>query len=150
MPTHLYRCSECAYTRDENRKFENIDEVKPCPRCKRGSLVRQFTPPLGLIRQYSADLPAGNTATQLSWIHGVTPPSRRSIIGDIAIINCSTGILIDGPGLTSIDSVDITDTPVGIELRNGAKIEVTNLKHQRTEKKDTGSRKKRGRKRPST
>ena len=96
-----------------------------CPSC--GAVIKRPTPAAGLLLctcMYGLLRPLG-------WDPGATPggtsprPTANRIpnviMRNVSIINCGTGVRMDG-GHAEIDGLDISDTPVGIELNKGATV----------------------------
>lgn len=149
MPTHLYKCPECAYAVDENRRFDNIDDAETCPKCKQGNLVRQFSPSLGLIQHYRTTASSNDVAIQKEAPKGTAPSRYESTFWGLNATNCATAVSLNGPTTLRIDRANIIDSPVAFELRNGAKVEVGHLRHEQTDEQSPSGRKKGKRKRRS-
>lgn len=109
--------------------FDSMDDLKVCPNCLKGILVRQFAAPFGLLKCRDSNLqPAAR---------GNRPPPN-GVFGNIQIDNCTTGIKVSG-GYSDMNDLKITmtDTPTAFELDRGAVIEVSNVTHHSGAKQKT-------------
>lgn len=115
MGVYAYKCPSCGRRAEQIRSLADRNEPIPCE-CgdKKG---RVMSVPAGLI-QFAADpVPAPATAT--------TFPTAT--MRNVEIDNCG------GPGMTlsggayAIDGMSITNTPVGIDLRRDARVDVKNV-----------------------
>jgi hypothetical protein len=104
-----------------------MDEVKTCPRCRSGALVRKFAAPFGPLRYADIDAPPVSRESRVR-------PNK--INGNIVVDNCATGIKVSGGHTDMTDlTITMTNTPTAFELDCGAVIDIANVNHHTGDKK---------------
>jgi len=91
-----------------------------CPSC--GVVIKRRSPAAGLLLctcMYGLLRPLGWDPGAMPG--GTSPRPTADRMRNVSIINCGTGVRMDG-GHAEIDALDISDTPVGIELNKGATV----------------------------
>lgn len=113
------------------------DRNRPIP-CKCGNEKRRVvSAPAGLHRFASEAEPGP-----------ATPAGRPNVtMTDCEIDNCGGGVLMDG-GIMAVDGLKITNTPVGIELRHGARGDFKNIEFRANAGKQRSRSQRRSEKKP--
>jgi hypothetical protein len=112
--------------------MSECDDVRFCPNCEKGSLVRQVDVPLGLLKDASkADVPPTRNALAPERRDVEIPAAGNRVpnpgLRNIEIIDCGGGIKLWGKGHVPIDGVTIINTPYAFSLGGGVSIEASNI-----------------------
>jgi putative FmdB family regulatory protein len=123
MPIYMYTCSACKQVLWQGRRPSNGDSLRPCPKCRSGSLIRNIgaMPNLpGLTPNHPSSLPP--------------PNERRSnfVVNDVAIVNFPTGTGIKAEGNVNIqvDNYAAINIQYAFDLTRGARVEGTKIVHK--------------------
>jgi len=119
MALYQYECSSCHRVTEELRPIPRRDRKGRCGSCGKGRLLRVISVP-GMVGKQSGErgeASDGRTRVPMATFHG------------LKIDNCGTGIEMNG-GHIAGENIEITNTPVGFRLRNGATVDLKKVRYQ--------------------
>ena len=126
MPIYTFVCDDCVHVRYVSCRMDARDDPRECETCS-GALRRKVEAGHGLLAGRRSPVPTQRTSSDQ--LPTSDPEFSRPLVPGISITDCATGIVVDG-GSARISGVRMMDTPTAFELKNGARIHVSDVSQE--------------------